>query len=1256
MQIAAIATHLLRAWVLYLIAAGPAAAATFVVTSLADNAGSTCGSVCTLRQAITAANATAAADTINFDIDTFPPRGDILIQPLTNLPPVTQPLTINGYSQPGSRVNDSTTVSNATLRIRIDGAAVGSSALHGLAICASNSSVRGIQVTRFLQHGIIVGDSPCAGAVSNVQLHGNFIGLANSGTASAGNTGTGIRVAASVVDIGSSAPADRNVISANGVFGIELRGSFSGLSDVIGNLIGTDRSGSQDLGNVAAGVRVNDSYNNAFIFRNTIRFNGTGVHINGGVNTRVSQNAIYDNDGLGVDLGTLGVTPNDLNDLDNGPNQLQNFPVINGAVRNEDGIAVGGTLDVGHTSTESYTFELYASPSCDASGNGEGERYLGELARDVSSPNDFFTGSVDTSDPLPPGTVLTALVRRASAVGSSEFSNCFELDPPPLVVNSADDVDDGVCDAIHCSLREAINTANTFNGGGLQFINFAIPPLTSSSEITIAPATPLPRIVRRTLIDGYSQPGSLVNTDPEFSNAIPRIRLAGSAGAPVGLDVCANRVDIRGLAFTGFEEAIGFQRAGCTNTSGGTVAGNFFGLRSDGVTVGSNQLGIDNDSTDGPTLTIGGSAVGDRNVFAGGDVGIRLNAQDSSNPRVVLGNLFGSDKNGSVNRGIATAIAVQGNTQNLDIGSVDAPNRFRFNGRAIAVTGSAREIRFGDNLYADSSVLAIDLGADGVTPNDPGDADSGPNGRMNFPALTQAERNVAGLRVIGSVDVPGTPVAGSLTVHLYASSSCHPSGHGEGEQLLGRASVGETFDLIVETDADLVALPFITATATHNDGSSEFSACLQATDPPVGIAVDSNADSLTVDGGCDIVADANLCTLREAMLLANSQAGADRIRFQIPGNGPHLIDPVALLPVITGGLTIDGYSETGATPNAAGGDGFDAVLRIALDAAGLSNGFRICTSEAVEISGIAFFAGTGPMIASRVNDAGNCASNGTLRVRGNQFGLRADGASSAVFNAVAASGGALTAGGPAAADRNLFARATNTAIRIVGATAGGSQVQNNLFGRDGDGLNHPNARDIDIVDASNCTIGGEGALANRFFNSAVAILVSGASADNNRLYANNFAAHSGTTAIDLANGTSPDGITPNDINDTDSGANEGQNTPVLSGGSASGASISIQGTLDVPANLANPTNFRLAFYRSPTCSDNVGIGREGAVYLGSVLQPFTSDDEAFSVLLDGAPEAGFITATATSPAGSTSEFSNCLVAPLSENLFEDGFE
>ena len=139
---------------------------------------------------------------------------------------------------------------------------------------------------------------------------------------------------------------------------------------------------------------------------------------------------------------------------------------------------------------------------------------------------------------------------------------------------------------------------------------------------------------------------------------------------------------------------------------------------------------------------------------------------------------------------------------------------------------------------------------------------------------------------------------------------------------------------------------------------------------------------------------------------------------------------------------------------------------------------------------------------------------------------------------------------------------------------------------------------------------------------------------------------------------SPDGITANDVNDIDTGPNEGQNSPVLTDGTANSSSITINGLLDVPADISIPVNYRLAFYSSSSCSDDGGVlpDRNGEVFLGAFVQPFASNSENFSITLNVASAQGFITATATSPGGSTSEISNCLIAPRPNNLFADGFE
>lgn len=90
--------------------------------------------------------------------------------------------------------------------------------------------------------------------------------------------------------------------------------------------------------------------------------------------------------------------------------------------------------------------------------------------------------------------------------------------------------------------------------------------------------------------------------------------------------------------------------------------------------------------------------------------------------------------------------------------------------------------------------------------------------------------------------------------------------------------------------------------------------------------VNSNDD--VDDGNCDMTH----CSLRESINEANSNAGDDDIHFDIPGAGPHTIQPLITLPSITDTVTIDGYSQPGASANTNGPEsGSNAVLLIELD-------------------------------------------------------------------------------------------------------------------------------------------------------------------------------------------------------------------------------------------------------------------------------------------------------------------------------------
>ena len=52
-------------------------------------------------------------------------------------------------------------------------------------------------------------------------------------------------------------------------------------------------------------------------------------------------------------------------------------------------------------------------------------------------------------------------------------------------------------------------------------------------------------------------------------------------------------------------------------------------------------------------------------------------------------------------------------------------------------------------------------------------------------------------------------------------------------------------------------------------------------------------------------------SLRQAILDANTNSGADRILFVIPGAGPHVIQPLTQLPDATETVNIDGTSQPG---------------------------------------------------------------------------------------------------------------------------------------------------------------------------------------------------------------------------------------------------------------------------------------------------------------------------------------------------------
>ncbi|HJZ79844.1 MAG TPA: Calx-beta domain-containing protein, partial [Pyrinomonadaceae bacterium] len=173
-------------------------------------------------------------------------------------------------------------------------------------------------------------------------------------------------------------------------------------------------------------------------------------------------------------------------------------------------------------------------------------------------------------------------------------------------------------------------------------------------------------------------------------------------------------------------------------------------------------------------------------------------------------------------------------------------------------------------------------------------------------------------------------------------------------------------------------------------------------------------------------------------------------------------------------------------------------------------------------------------------------------------------------------------------------------------------------------------------------IGGTAAGAGNVvaFNGAPGITVSESSnlthvydiaIESNVLYANNSGAGPG---IDLQD----NGPTQNDAGDGDAGPNNLQNFPLLTTATSNGGTTTISGGLNSESNK----QYRLEFFASPQCSAS-GYG-EGQVYLGSTDVTTNGNDAGFNVNFPVTVQPGsVISATATDPAGNTSEFSPCML-------------
>jgi hypothetical protein len=257
-----------------------------------------------LRWAIQQANSNSGPDTIAFQI---PGAGVHTIQPTAPLPVITDPLLLDGWSQPG--------FAGAPL-IELDGSLAGQGT-SGLVITAGNTTVQGLVINRFSHWGVELR------GVSNGVVQGNYVGTDATGTLARGNGWAGVflhggarsnRVGTNGDGVNDA--AERNVLSGNFYEGVALTDSGTNGNLVAGNFIGTDVTGTKPLGSQTVGVDIfgvnipagpqGNVIGGGPALGNVIAFNrGQGVAVQGATTAgnSIRANSIFDNEGLGIDLG-----------------------------------------------------------------------------------------------------------------------------------------------------------------------------------------------------------------------------------------------------------------------------------------------------------------------------------------------------------------------------------------------------------------------------------------------------------------------------------------------------------------------------------------------------------------------------------------------------------------------------------------------------------------------------------------------------------------------------------------------------------------------------------------------------------------------------------------------------------------------------------------------------------------------------------------------------------------------------------------
>jgi hypothetical protein len=380
-------------------------------------------------------------------------------------------------------------------------------------------------------------------------------------------------------------------------------------------------------------------------------------------------------------------------------------------------------------------------------------------------------------------------------------------------------------------------------------------------------------------------------------------------------------------------------------------------------------------------------------------------------------------------------------------------------------------------------------------------------------------------------------------------------------------------------------------------------------------------------------------SLRDVMSIADANPDLSVIEFNIPGPGPHTIALTSPLPTLLHPVIIDGFSEPGSARNTNPvGQPSNAVILITLNgAAAGANATGLYLRNDATVAGLAIinFSGMGMLLVG-----------GTFTVEGCHIGVNAAGGTAGpnVFNGIyldESYGSHI--GGVTPGARNVISGNGRDGIAVN--KSGNCWIQGNYIGVAADGVTPvPNIESgVALLDdaifhtiggapASNCSPAPQGInLIAHNGGDGIEVSEIGAVDPDEISILSNIIHSNGGLGIDLG----PNGITLNDFQDVDAGGNGRQNYPNIS----SAEDSTIKFTLGSTPN----TTFVVQFFRNASC-DGTGNG-EGQVFMSQMNVTTNANGSSGEFMTCGLiPPNSIVTATATAPNGSTSEFSPCVTS------------